>query len=49
MYKNIYFSADTWELFEKLRIRRGMARGVFIRHLLMTFISAEGGTTNATH
>jgi hypothetical protein len=44
MYKNIYFDAGTWELFESLRVRRGLSRGAFIRELLFAFIRAEGGT-----
>lgn len=44
MYKNIYFDKDTWTLLEHLRKRRGMSRGVFIRFLIMAFISSEGGS-----
>lgn len=44
MYKNLYFSADTWELFERLRIRRGLSRGSFIHELLLAYIRSEGGS-----
>ena len=45
MTKNIYFKAETWELFEQLRNRSGMSRGEFIHQLLMAYITvavAEG-------
>lgn len=38
MTKNIYFNAETWELFERLRERTALSRGEFIHRLLLAYI-----------
>lgn len=44
MYKNIYFNAETWELFERLRERTSLSRGEFIYRLLLAYVGTLSNT-----